>query len=85
MKTMAQFIEENRTKLQRAILGALYRYDGNGGRGTIPESPSELDPKSSNYLDDESLEQWILNDEGLYDWARSERVDTDGDEEDEDA
>lgn len=24
---------------------------------------------------DEEREQWILNDEGLYDWARSEGVD----------
>lgn len=62
----------------------MYRWDGNGGRGTIPENPSELEPTSSNYLDDEALEDWILNDEGLYNWARSERVDVDGDTEDED-
>ena len=29
------------------------------------------------------LEQWILNDEGLYNWARSERVDVDGSEDEE--
>ena len=26
-------------------------------------------------LDDEERENWILNDEGLYNWARSEGVD----------
>jgi hypothetical protein len=73
-KPLSEFIEENRAELQQAILGALYRWDGNGGRGHIPEDPIELDPKSSAYLDDDALEQWIANDEGLYLWARSEGV-----------
>jgi len=42
-------------------------------------------PNVRQPLDDEDLEQWIMNDEGLYNWARSERVDVDGDEEDEPA
>lgn len=83
MKTMEQFIDENRAELQRLILGVLYRWDGNGGRGTIPENPIELDPKSSGFLDDEALEQWILNDEGLYLWARESGVNVDGDEDEE--
>lgn len=65
-KTVEQFIEENRAELTRLIYGAIYRYDGNGGRGTVPGSPPALD--------DEDLEQWIANDEGLYLWARSEGV-----------
>ncbi len=79
-QTLAQFIDANRAELQQAILGALYRWDGNGGRGTIPAEPIELDPHSSAYLDDDALEQWIANDEGLYLWAKGEGVDVDGDE-----
>jgi len=77
-QTMAEFIEGNRTELQQAILGALYRWDGNGGRGRIPDEPIELDPQSSSFLDDDALEQWIANDEGLYLWAKSEGADVDG-------
>jgi hypothetical protein len=80
-QTMFEFIETNRAQLQQAILGALYRWDGNGGRGHVPESPIELDPKSSAYLDDDSLEQWILNDEGLYLWARESGVDVEAEDE----
>jgi hypothetical protein len=65
-KTMSEFIEENRAELVRLINAAIYRWDGNGGRGTVPDNPPALD--------DEDLEQWIANDEGLYLWARSEGV-----------
>jgi len=32
------------------------------------------DPKSHRYKNDEERRLWILNDEGLYNWARSEGV-----------
>ena len=64
--TIRQFIKEHRQELDEAINGAIYRYDGRGGRGKIPDPP----PKRN----DEERRQWILNDEGLYNWARSERV-----------
>jgi len=68
--TMQKFIQQNRTKIDACINGALYRHDGNarlfesafGGRGTIPNPP----PKRN----DEERRGWILNDEGLYLWAR---------------
>lgn len=63
---MRQFIEQNRDAIDQAINGTLYRYDGNGGRGTVP-SP----PPSRN---DDERRQWVLNDESLYRWARSEGV-----------
>ena len=64
--TFKEFIKENRQELDRCINAELYRHDGRGGRGTIPDPP----PKRN----DEERRQWVLNDEGLYNWARSEGV-----------
>ncbi len=64
--TMQEFIKQNRTELDQAINGAIYRYDGNGGRGTIPT------PAPTH--NDKERREWIMNDEGLYRWARSEGV-----------
>ena len=64
--TMTEFIRLNRTGLDHAINGALYRHDGRGGRGVIPDPP----PKRN----DSERRNWIINDEGLYNWARSEGV-----------
>lgn len=64
--TMQEFIRENAEELDALINGEIYRWDGNGGRGTIP------DPAPT--YDDDERELWILNDESLYDWARSEGV-----------
>jgi len=64
--TLAQFIKENRADIDAAINGVLYRHDGNGGQGTIPDPPPER-------TDDERRE-WILNNEDLYLWAKSAGV-----------
>ena len=41
----------------------------------IKQHRQEIDEcTQSPYKNDEEREQWILNDEGLYDWARSEGV-----------
>jgi hypothetical protein len=66
MTSMRSFIRANRTEIDDAINGALYRHDGRGGKGTIPNPP----PKRN----DSEREGWIQNDEGLYSWARREGV-----------
>ncbi len=64
--TLQGFIKENRAEIDSAINSALYRHDGNGGRGTVPDPP----PRRN----DSERRLWIENDEGLYSWARSEGV-----------
>ena len=64
--TLRAFIKANRAEIDKCINQELYRYDGNGGKGVIPNPPP-------SHNDDERR-QWILNDEGLYRWARSEGV-----------
>ena len=63
-QSLREWIKANRAELDKAINRVLYRHDGRGGKGTIPD-PS---PKRS----DAERRQWIMNDEGLYNWARSE-------------
>jgi len=63
---MMDFIRENRAELDAAINSALYRHDGRGGRGTVPNPPPSRN--------DSERREWVLNDEGLYHWARAEGV-----------
>lgn len=60
---LSDFIRENRQELDDCINRALYEHDGKGGRGTIPDPPP--------HRNDSERRLWILNDEGLYNWARS--------------
>jgi hypothetical protein len=68
--TLKQFIRDNRTALDEAIGRAV---------GRVPKMASCYCPLSETdhqhpapSLNDEERRQWILNDEGLYRWARSE-------------
>lgn len=58
--SMREFIRQNRAELDVAILRAL-----NYGR---EQYPAEV------RLNDDDRRQWILNEESLYRWARSEGV-----------
>jgi len=58
------FIRRHRQEIDQAINQVIFRYDGRGGRGTVPNPP----PRHN----DEERRQWILNNEGLYLWAKRE-------------
>jgi hypothetical protein len=70
--TMREFIRSNREALVEAI---------NSVVGRVPATASCYCPKSRTdhqheppKLTNEDRRQWVLNDEGLYRWARSEGV-----------
>jgi hypothetical protein len=81
--TLEKFIEENRSELQATISRYLNH---------VPKTASCRCYKSGtdHYhddappLDDDELRLWILNDEGLYNWARREGVNEDNEEENDD-
>jgi len=62
--TLKVFIAKNRKQIDWFINRTIYRHDGNGHNGIIP-TPAPT-------YNDHERQQWILNDEGLYDYARSE-------------
>ena len=70
------FIEQNRAELTDAIQSVLCHVPATASCD-CPLSGTEHDHQLSKPLDDDDLELWILNDEGLYDWARREGVDFD--------
>ena len=70
--TIQEFIDQNRGQLQVVIKKAV---------GFVPRTASCYCPMSGtdhyhypDDMDDEEIRQWVLNDEGLYDWARAEGV-----------
>ena len=63
---MREFIRANREGIDEAINSVRYRWDGKGGKGTVPYPPP-------TYTDKERHE-WVMNDEPLYRWAQREGV-----------
>ena len=61
--TIREFIKENRTELERCVKAAL----------ETPNTEGKFCPAAEHYSIEE-LRQWVLNDEGLYRWARAEGV-----------
>lgn len=66
VRTLCGFIKENRSEIDLVINQVTYRHDGNDGSGRIPEPAPRYN--------DEERRQWVLNDETLYNWARSKGV-----------
>ena len=60
--TLREFIREHREELDECI----------ARRMSVPGATVQVD--DLQYRNDEERRLWILNDEGLYNWARSEGV-----------
>lgn len=55
---LKEFIRQNRQAIDDVINQVIYRHDGKGGKGIIPNPP----PKYNNA----GRHEWIMNEEGLY-------------------
>jgi hypothetical protein len=71
--TMRDFIKKNRARLDEIINGALNHVPRTASC-SCPKSGTDHYHNDKKSLDDEGRRQWILADEGLYNWARSEGV-----------
>jgi hypothetical protein len=71
---ISEFIEEHRTQLQGAIMGAL-NWVSKEASCYCPLSGTNHAHSKAPVPDDDEIENWILNDENLYRWARCEGVD----------
>lgn len=73
MKTLRQFIEENKAEL-RAIINRTLNYVPKEAGCNCPKRGTNHYHEPDRRLSPEDLRGWVLNDEGLYNWARSEGV-----------
>lgn len=85
--TLREFIRANRDEIDAAINGAMNQHTCECGHcrgdhsGTFPYGFCRCgrcrgfqQAKGTKTFNDEERREWILNDEGLYNWARSEGV-----------
>ena len=70
--TMTQFIQDNHAELDAAINNAL-TFVPRQASCSCPQSGTDHH-HAPDTLNNEERRQWILNDEGLYNWARREGV-----------
>lgn len=72
-KTLKQFIAEHEDEITAAVNRLLNHVPRTAGC-FCPLSGTDHSHHNDKRLDYRELRQWVLNDEGLYNWARSEGV-----------
>ena len=70
---LAEWIEVNREELSATVARVLGHVPRTAGC-YCPLSGTEHQHEPTSPLDDDELERWVLNDEGLYLWARRDGV-----------
>lgn len=63
---LRDFVRINADAIDAVINAETYRHDGNGGRGSVPRPAPQYDS--------ETRQGWVMNNEGLYLWARRSGV-----------
>ena len=71
--TLKEFIRQNREELDAAIKGSL-SFTPRQATCSCPLNGTDHHCGNYSRLNDEDRRLWVLNDEGLYNWARSEGV-----------
>lgn len=71
--TLTQFIRQNRSEIDAAIDRSL-NFVPRTASCSCPRSGTDHTHDDGRRHNDEERRQWVLNDEGLYSWARSEGV-----------
>jgi hypothetical protein len=72
--SIRDFIREHRSELKEAISRQLNHVPRQASCDCPKSGTDHYHTDRNNRLDDAELRLWVLNDEGLYNWARSEGV-----------
>jgi hypothetical protein len=72
--TMQEFIDEHRIEIASGINAYLNHVPKTASCNCPLSGTEHIHFDDYTDMNDEEIRQWILNDEGLYQWARSERV-----------
>jgi len=70
---MEDFIRKHRDEIDRVIIAAV-RFTPRQASCQCPRNGTDHYCGDTPSLNNEDRRKWILNDEGLYNWARSEGV-----------